>query len=119
MTKSSTKNAKPFSRRDATGHLDPQYAANLRAKSLASAEPGPGTAFLRAAESDDALAEDLGESFVKAITSGEDDLTEAHDQKVPEEEGGPFVETEASTEFARGVDKSNPKDSKREAFPTT
>ena len=40
-------------------------------------------------------------------------------QIVPEESGGPFVETAGSTEFGYDVEASNPKGTKPEPFPTT
>ena len=36
---------------------------------------------------------------------------------MPEELGGPFVETAASTEFAGGTDESNPEDASQEPLP--
>ena len=41
------------------------------------------------------------------------------DQVVPEEQGGPFVQTNAGQEFGYETDASNPKGAKREPFPTT
>jgi hypothetical protein len=63
---------------------------------------------------DDDLAELLGEEYVRAVTSGEEQGVEMRDASVPEEEGGPFVETSASREFASGPDDAEP-----EALPTT
>jgi hypothetical protein len=104
-----------FQRRDATGHLDPKYAADLRQRSIRSAQPDGGVAFLGRAKSLDPLAEALGEEFVEAATTGEDAGT--LNRSVPEEEGGPFVLTTGRTEFARGRDRSNPKGATREPFP--
>ena len=42
---------------------------------------------------------------------------ESGDEVVPEELGGPFVETSASEEFASGTDESNPFDAETEALP--
>jgi len=66
---------------------------------------------------DDDLAETLAEEFVHSATSGEDQTEAALDQMVPEEIGGPFVETGAEEEFADGVDESNPADAEPEAMP--
>jgi hypothetical protein len=66
---------------------------------------------------DDDLAETLAEEFVHSATSGEEQTEEALDQMVPEEIGGPFVETSASEEFAEGTDESNPSDAEAEALP--
>jgi hypothetical protein len=63
---------------------------------------------------DDDLAELLGEEYVRAVTSGEEQGVELRDAAVPEEEGGPFVETSARKEFANDPDDSEP-----EALPTT
>ncbi len=104
-------------RRDATGHLDPQYAADLRKRSIASAGRDYGAAFVERARSLDPLAAALGEEFIAAATAGEDVRLSELDEGVPEEEGGPFVITKARDEFARGRDGSNPRGSTREPFP--
>jgi len=62
---------------------------------------------------DDDLAEMLGEEFVRSVTSGEEQGVELRDEEVPEEEGGPFVETSGQKEFANTED-----DSEVEALPT-
>ncbi len=62
---------------------------------------------------DDDLAEMLGEEFVRSVTSGEEQGVELRDEAVPEEEGGPFVETSGQKEFANTED-----DSEVEALPT-
>jgi hypothetical protein len=107
-------------RRDGTGHLDPKYAKDLLRRSRESSPPkGLDRAFLDGPQSDDGLAENLGEDFVEMATSGEDDTQDRAGAEVPEEVGGPFVETTGGTEFASGTDASNPADAKREPFPTT
>lgn len=65
----------------------------------------------------DDLAETLAEEFVRSATTGEDTGDEALDVVVPEELGGPFVETSASEEFALGTDGSNPEDATSEPLP--
>jgi hypothetical protein len=106
-------------RRDATGHLDPRYAADLRLRSLEHApRPEEDVAFLERAKSREPLAEVLGEEFVEAATTGEDVTLETLNGKTPEDEGGPFVVTRSRDEFARGSDASNPSDATREPFPT-
>ena len=67
-------------------------------------------------EQDD-LAEMLGEEFVRSVTSGEEQGVEMRDEEVPEEEGGPFIETSPRREFAFDVDDSNPEDAEREPLP--
>ena len=66
---------------------------------------------------EDDLAETLAEEFVRTATSGEDQTEDALDQMVPEDIGGPFVETGGDEEFADGVDESNPADAEPEAMP--
>ena len=78
----------------------------------------PETAFLAdGAYAEDDLAEELGEEFVITATSGEQAAEDLRNQDVPEEVGGPFVETSARTEFAYGSDPSNPQDAEPSAFP--
>ena len=118
--KATSKTSGATSRRDPTGHLNPKYAADLRARSRASAEDvGSDNAFLRKARAHDPLAEELGEEAVMTMTSGEDQSDRLQDMEVEEERGGPFVTTSAREEFARGTDESNPADGLREPFPTT
>jgi hypothetical protein len=109
-------------RRDATGHLNPKYAADLRAKSRESAEDlGVDRAFLRKSKKrgTDSLSEELGEEAVRTMTSAEDQSERLQEGTVEEEVGGPFIITPASREFARGTDRSNPRKSTREPFPKT
>jgi hypothetical protein len=114
-----TKTSAP--RRDGTGHLDATYAADLRARSRAGKTgDGDSRAFLgRRAHSSDDLAEEQGEDFIEAATSGEDDREDSRDRVVAEESGGPFLTTSGGTEFASGTDKSNPRRATREPFPKT
>jgi|HubBroStandDraft_2_1064218.scaffolds.fasta_scaffold645598_2 hypothetical protein len=84
--------------------------------------PDDGNAFIPdpeggPARTRDDLAETLAEGFVLGATQDEDGEDAALDGLVPEEIGGPFVETSASAEFADGTDGSNPADAKREAIP--
>jgi hypothetical protein len=117
-TSSAKKKAAPIlRRRDATGHIDPRYAKELRA--LGGHDDADTTAFVGRPRSKDDLAEELGEEFVMTATSGEDEGEDVANQDVPEEIGGPFVVTDADTEFAQGTDASNPKGAKREPFPRT
>jgi hypothetical protein len=53
---------------------------------------------------------------VQAATQGME-VEEDHDQIVPEELGGPFVETSAAEEFALDTDEANPEDASREPLP--
>jgi hypothetical protein len=104
-------------RRDGSGHLDPKYAADLRRRS--GRPDAEAVGFLSHSRSSDDLAEALGEQFIEGATTGEGAAEDQLDQEVPEERGGPFVRSNAGTEFAEGTDRSNPKGAKREPFPTT
>jgi hypothetical protein len=106
-------------RRDGTGHLQPKYAAELRELSAEDNPRDSARAFLERPRSADDLAEELGEEAVETMTSGEYDGADVANQSDTEEDGGPFVESSGRTEFARGTDASNPKNAKREPFPTT
>lgn len=109
-------------RRDATGHLDPKYAADLREKSKEFVNPNDSDdrAFLaHGARTTDDLAETLGEEFVASATSGEEVGEEELNALTEEENGGPFIITTAGEEMADDVDASNPEDATREPFPRT
>jgi hypothetical protein len=112
-----SKRPRLLQRRDATGHLDPKYAADLRLRSRENARADEDVAFLGSAKSSDSLALALGEEFVAAATTGEDAGLEAFNEGTPEDEGGPFVVTRGRDEFARGSDPSNPRGATREPFP--
>jgi len=117
LAKASPRKDEGIRRRDGSGHLDPKYAADLRRR---IGKPDPeAVGFLAQSRSSDDLAEALGEQFVEGATTGEGAGEEQLDQEVPEERGGPFVRSNAGTEFAEGTDRSNPKGAKREPFPTT
>jgi hypothetical protein len=107
----------PIRRRDGSGHIDASYAKDLL--ELSGARETGGAALVDGPHTNDDLAEELGEEAVETMTSGEDEGEDVADQSVPEERGGPFVVTTGGTEFADGVDASNPRDAKREPFPTT
>jgi hypothetical protein len=75
-------------------------------------DPGDGPA-----QVDDDLAETLAEEYLHSATSGEETTEDALDQVVPEEIGGPFIETTGADEFAAGTDDSNPEDAEPEPLP--
>jgi hypothetical protein len=75
-------------------------------------DPGDGPA-----NAPDDLAETLAEDFLQSATTGSDVDDEVLNQVVPEEIGGPFVETTANEEFAADIDESNPEDATVEARP--
>ena len=102
-------------------------SAAAKAKGTPRAEVGPREKpptrpaqrpafFADARHATDTLAEELGESFVLSATAGEDS-EEYYERERPEEEGGPFLETRAHTEFAYGVDESNPEDAEPAPWP--
>ena len=64
-------------------------------------------AFIRESEqgtgSREDLSELLGEEYVRAVTSGDDVAENDRDAVVPEELGGPFIESDGGEEFGRTV----------------
>jgi hypothetical protein len=114
---------KPIRRRDPQGRIDPQYARELleKARETRNDDDGPeaGHAFLKGPSSNEALAEELGEAFVEAATSGEESEALRHERITLEENGGPFVETSGNEEFAVGTDESNIATATREPLPRT
>ena len=103
-------------RRNRPGHIDPRYGAELLAIAHRSTEEH---AFLARTRSNDELAERWGEEFIESATSAEYCVADDHDEETTEENGGPFVVTPATKEFAPGTDASNPKGATREPFPKT
>jgi hypothetical protein len=114
-----TSSKKPVVRRDATGHLDPEYERKLREASLENNKRDDDKAFLGPTAASDEFAEELGETFVQAATSGEDAEGDRHERVMEEEAGGPFVPSTAGQEFAGGTDESNIAEATREALPRT
>ena len=108
---------KAIKRRDATGHLDTEYVRKLRAASQPPRDDGLG--FLTGFHTREPLAEELGEAFLESATSGEESEAERRERVLPEEEGGPFVRTRASQEFAYDFDESNIAEATREPLPKT
>jgi hypothetical protein len=115
-----SKDRTEIARRDATGHMDPQYQRELLEESNKNrSEHGSESAFSYRPRSGDELGEGLGEGFIESATSGEGAEPERHERVIPEEQGGPFVRSNSSIEFASGTDASNIEGATREAFPTT
>jgi hypothetical protein len=56
---------------------------------------------------DDDLAEELGEESVEAATSGQTPAEDNLNAEVPEETGGPFVDSTGANEFGYGTDRRN------------
>jgi hypothetical protein len=65
----------------------------------------------------DDLAESLAEEYLQSATRGSEADDDALDGVVPEEIGGPFVETSAAEEFANDTDDMNPPDAEQEPLP--
>jgi hypothetical protein len=76
-------------------------------------EPSTGHVHTR-----DILAETLAEEYIASATSAEEALEDLRNAIVPEEIGGPFIESSAAGEFADTVDDTNPEDAEKEPFPT-
>jgi len=111
---------KSVQRRDATGHLNPQYSEDLlRRAREGKDDSGETDAFILRNSTREELGEELGEAFVESATSGESSEPERHERIVSAEDGGPFVTTSAAEEFAAGTDESNIAEATREPFPTT
>lgn len=91
----------------------------MRARRRLAEKRVEGSAYSAATLSRDPMAEQLAETFVATALSGEGDEQAFFDQVVPEELGGPFIETGEGDEFARGIDESNPRSTRREPFPRT
>ena len=104
-------------RRDGSGHLYPEYEADLLALSRVGKESDPPP-FVDATSTEDPVATLLGVEFVETVTNAQDEGQEVLDRHTPEEDGGPFIETSAQTEFASDVDESNIEGALREPFPT-
>jgi hypothetical protein len=75
-------------------------------------DPGDGPAHIK-----DDLAESLAEEYLQSATRGSEADDDTLDGVVPEEIGGPFVETSAAEEFANDVDEANPPDAEAEPLP--
>jgi hypothetical protein len=69
------------------------------------------------ARTSDTLAETLAEDFLQSATSGAATNDDVFDSVVPEDSGGPFIETSPAKEFAQGTDASNPADAEAEPLP--
>jgi hypothetical protein len=111
--------ARRVAHRNGSGHLDPVYEAQLRARVHERMQRSNDRAFLSGMWSTDASVEESGDEFVMTVTSGEDGGESMLDDETSEERGGPFVETDASVEFAYDADESNPMGATREPFPTS
>jgi hypothetical protein len=102
---------------DGAGHLDPGHAQRLLDLARGERAKDDAKAFVSKPESEDDFVEELGETTVATMTSGEEALGPDLDAEVEEERGGPFIETSAKIEFAGGTDESNIAEATREPLP--
>ena len=95
------------------------FAAELDQKHESQRQDG-GEAFVRESDgsSNDDFATEMAQDFLIGAETGREVMAEASDHNTLEESGGPFVITAAGSEFAEGVDASNPIDAEPAAFPT-
>ena len=107
-----------ITRRDGAGHMNPEYEAHLLALGRLD-KPGDGAAFVDVMTDSDPYATELALEYVESATAGQNEGQEMLDRQEPEEDGGPFVETSANTEFATDSDAPNIEGATREPFPTT
>lgn len=117
-----TKGARPAKRvgrlrYDRPGHLDEGHAERLLRLSGPRGQDRE-LAFILDDTADDELATELAEHTVLAMTAGGDSLLDSRDEAVEEERGGPFLETRAAQEFARGGARATA-GFFREALPTS
>jgi hypothetical protein len=108
----------PVPRRDGSGHLNPEYEAHLLELSRVGKEP-ERMAFVDGTLNSDPGATEFALEFVESATAAQSEGQEMLDREMPEEEGGPFVETSAATEFAMDSEAPNIEGATREPFPTT
>lgn len=106
-------------RRDGAGHLNPEYEAHLLAMSRAGREPEHGAFVDDTQAQSDPGALELAYEYVESATAAQSEGQEMLDLQLTEEEGGPFVETSAQTEFAVDSEAPNIDGATREPFPTT
>jgi len=85
-------------REDHAGHLDPDYAASLRARGREGRAEDDERAYVSGTQTRDTLAEELAEDAVSSMTGGENGLATARDAAVDEDAGGPFVPTTLAAE---------------------
>ncbi len=95
---------------------DRQLADPVEVAAGDDVEAAPERALFDPTAADD-LADLLAEEYVRSVTSGEEQGVEMRDEEVPEEAGGPFIETSGRKEFGYDVDESNPEDAEAEPLP--
>jgi hypothetical protein len=78
----------------------------------------PDPSVVGRARAHDPLAEELAEEFLESATTANEVTADRMDEPVAEEEGGPFVVSPASNEYADDVDLANPADAEAEPLPS-
>lgn len=109
-------NSSAMPRFDRPGHLAREHAERLLRLSRRDAQKDPEQGFDLGAGDD--LASELGEFAVISMVGGGETWLDLVDDPVDEDEGGPFVETQSSREFAPGSDEDSD-GFLREALPTS
>ncbi len=99
--------------------LRARFFARSSTRRLHQRKKDESEAFIRERDKPDSFATELAQDFLIAAASGREVLAELSDEEMPEENGGPFVETAAGTEFAFDADASNPPRAEVAAFPTS
>lgn len=116
MKKSSEKKSTPRTVTTATAAgIAPRPGRRERSDDGNAFFPDPGDGPARAR---DPLAQELAEEYLQSVTTGEESAPDRLDASVAEDDGGPFVVTPASREFAEGEDGSNPRDAEAEPLPS-
>jgi hypothetical protein len=110
--KKATNGVRP--KRPAANPAGPRHIRRGRSDDANAFMPDPEDGPARIA---DDLAENLAEEYLQAATIGNEVVEDDLDAVVPEEIGGPFVETSAADEFAHDTDDANPLDAEREPLP--
>lgn len=105
-------------RYDRPGHLEDAHADRLRHLSQRRAGRDEFAMVFDAVDGDE-LATELAEQAVTSMVGGGDTWLDTVNAQVDEEEGGPFLETRASKEFASGPESEDETAGfLREALPT-
>ena len=92
--------------------------ARKAAQQVARQHEDEPRAFVEGSSSTDALAEEMGEDSVRAMTTGEDEEGE-RDGEADAEVGGPFKISSGSVEYAKDDDAPNIPSAERAGVPTT
>lgn len=112
--KKATKTTKTTTAR-ATPAAPPRHVRRSRPDDADAFFPDPSGGPARAT---DPIATELAEEYVQSVTSAEESAADRLDAEQADEEGGPFVVSPASREFADGPDPSNPSDAEAEPLPS-